>query len=77
MIEFTLYGQMYGNPTTRMSDCPCTSTSCCLWRFASVISWTASVSPAVTPVILYGASMRRNTSRRIRVGAMSFAFFAA
>ena len=28
MIEFTLYGQMYGSPIVRMSVCPSTGTMC-------------------------------------------------
>ena len=73
----TLYGPRYGIPITTTSDWPLTSTNCWRCRFASVRSWTASTSPAFTPVTLYEASILRKNSRRTRGGARSLPFFAA
>ena len=50
MVLLTLYGPTNGTPSTMTSLCPCTGTSCWRWTAAMVFSWTASTSPATTPV---------------------------
>src|SRR4051812_6384327 len=77
ITESTLYGHRYGTPTTMTSAWPSTSTSCCRCTAARVRWCTASVSPAVTPVMPYGAVNPWKILRLAFAGARFSARFVA